>query len=397
MKFISIPIILITVLLCSSYLSAQPFTLDKNIKPIKLELAEHPKYEGAKYIEGSLTLMRDSVNYHYVKGHDVFQYVDIFIFANDSKSNLTADIVYNTWTNIEETQQTATSENGYINFKVRSFQDIGFTVKSEEEKEIPYTIVVNATPEVKTYLTSPFVEASEDNIGSDASVPKIDTAQMEQSNLWTFGIIGVLLLLVGLLAGKLLSRNKTAIVILLTFLSGATSASYGQTADIEQARQSNLETEVSHRRERNAVNATINRRIDGSIATINKAFGTEKALENFFTQYRNLGSCLGSGSPPGQPRIPSFCGDEDSNCADCFGSARAEFNRTRYNLEKLQTIYNCSKAYLDAAVALGDNTSGYHGVVGIIWQSQKRGIMRSIDEVDKAYDKKTCGNVTIFP
>jgi len=373
---------------CTNILSAQPFTLDPKIKPTKLELTEHPKYKGAKFIEGSTTLIKDSINYHYVKGHDVFQFVDIFIFPNDAKANLRADIVYNTWSNVEETQKTATSKDGYINFKVRSFQDIGFAVSSEEAHDIPYTIVVNASPEVKNYLGSPFVKATEENMGLEILSEKPDTTQTAQSNMWIFIVIGVLLLVVGLLAGKLMGRKKTMLMLLLPLISGITTISYGQTVGIERARESNLETEIFHRRERNAVNATINGHIDSQINTINKAFETEKVLENFANAYRNLGSCLGSGTPPGQPRIPSFCDDEENACADCFRSARAEFNRCRYNLEKLQTIYNCSKAYTDAAVALGDNTSGYHGVVGIVWQSQRRGIMRSIEEVDKAYDKK---------
>ncbi|MBU2930142.1 hypothetical protein [Winogradskyella psychrotolerans] len=381
--------IITLVLVAFSYVGfAQPFTLDKKIKPTKLELAEHPEYKGAKYLEGSTTLMKDSINYHYVKGHDVFQYVDIFIFANDAKSNLSADIVFNTWSNVEETQKTATSKDGYINFKVRSYQDIGFTVSSEEAYDIPYTVVVNASPEVKNYLGSPFVKATEKDLDIETPVGKVDTAQTTESNLWILIIIGVLLLVVGLLAGKLMRRKKTMLLLLLLAIHGVSTLSYGQTVGIERARESNLETEIFHRRERNSVNATINGHIDSQINTINKAFETEKVLEDFANAYRNLGSCLGSGTPPGQPRIPSFCNDEENACADCFRSARAEFNRTRYNLEKLQTIYNCSKAYTDAAVALGDNTSGYHGVVGIVWQSQRRGIMRSIEEVDRAYDLK---------
>ncbi|MDN3493450.1 hypothetical protein [Winogradskyella bathintestinalis] len=374
--------------MCANFLSAQPFTLDPKIKPTKLELTAHPKYKGAKYIEGSTTLMKDSINYHYVEGHDVFQFVDIFIFANDAKTNLSADVVFNTWSNVEETQKTATSKDGYINFKVRSHQDIGFTVSSDEAIDIPYTIVVNASPEVKNYLGSPFVKATEKNMGLETPVEKTDTVQTAESNLWIFIIIGVLLLVVGLLAGKLMGRKKTMLLVLLPFVCGISSVGYSQTVGIERARQSNVETEVFHRRERNAVNATINGHIDSQINTINKAFETEKVLEDFANAYRNLGSCLGSGTPPGQPRIPSFCDDEEDACADCFRSARAEFNRCRYNLEKLQTIYNCSTAYTDAAVALGDNTSGYHGVVGIVWQSQRRGIMRSIEEVNKAYDLK---------
>jgi len=379
--------ILIMYILCSYGLSAQPFTLDKNIKPIKLELTDHSKYDGAKFMEGSLTLKQNSVNYHYVKGHDIYQFVDIFIFANDTEANLQADVVYNTWSNIELTQKTTTSKNGIINFKVRSYQDIGFTVRSEESQDTPYTIVVNASPEVMSYLGSPFVKATKKNMGLETSIAKTNTTQAGQSNQWIYILIGVLILIVGLLAGKLMSRKKTLLLVLL-ILTGLTSKTYSQTLGIERARESNVETEVYHRRERNTVNATTNGHIDASIDRLNQAFATAEAAEELIKQYYSLGSCLGSASPPGQPRIPSFCDDEESTCADCFATARGEFNRARYNLEKLQTIYNCSKSFTDAAVALGDNVSGYHGVVGLVWQSQRRGIMRSVEEVDKAYDKK---------
>jgi hypothetical protein len=190
-------------------------------------------------------------------------------------------------------------------------------------------------------------------------------------------IIGALLLLVGLLAGKLVGRKKTMLFISIFFFIGIASKSYGQesVADIRRAAE-------------DEVNNTRRGQIDGSIRRINEAFDTAGAAEELILRYRNLGSCLGSGPPPGQPRVPSFCPDEESSCASCFSSARANFNRSRYNLEKLQTIYDCSRAYIDAAIAFGDNVSGYHGVVGLVWQSKKRAIERSVKDLEKAYDKK---------
>ena len=368
---------IVLILFGIQFLVAQPFTLDKNIKPIKLELSEHPKYEGAKYIEGSITLKQDSINYHYVRGHDIYQYVDIFIFPNDAQANLKAEVVYNTWSNVEETQTAKESKKGFINFKVRSYQDIGFTVSSEASKDVPYTVVVNASPELKTYLDSPFVKATKQQMGINKETAPSVTSENAQTNIWIYAIIGVLLLVVGLLAGKLMGRKKTLVLTFFIMLSGI--ASQGQSSG---------ETQGFHERERDEVNQHINGEIDSVIDRTNQAFETEKILEEFIRQYRNLGSCLGSSTPPGQPRIPSFCNGEESECANCFAAARAEFNRCRYNLEKLQTIYNCSKAYIDASVALGDNVSGYHGVVGIVWQSQKRGIVRSIKDLEKAYDAK---------
>ena len=371
--------VLFALFLCNINLSAQPFTLDKNIKPIKLELKEHPKYKKAKFNEGAYTLNKGAVNYHYVRGHDIYQFVDIFIFANEGNPNLQADIVYNTWNNIEDSKQTASSENGIINFKVRCYQDIGFTIKSPETKNVDYSIVVNASEPIMNYLGSPFVKASK----SDLNPTTATSQQTKLSNptnsttmsWWVYIIIGALLLVVGLLAGKLMSRKETLSIIILLILMGVSTESYSQ-------------TELNEVQERIALTNTRRGQVDAGIAQINQAFGTADAAEKLIEQYVNLGSCLNSGPPPGRPRIPSFCPGEESSCADCFASARANFNRCRYNLEKLQTIYNCSRSYIDAAVAFGDNVSGYHGVVGLVWQSKRREIMKSVDDLEKAYDKK---------
>jgi hypothetical protein len=158
--------VLVALILCTIKLTAQPYTLNENIKPIKLELKEHPKYKEAKYAEGNFTLDLDSTNYHYVRGHDIYQFVDIFIYAINGNSNLQAEIVFNTWNNIEDTKKTSSSENGIINFKVRSYQDIGFMIKSSETKKVAYSIVVNASQPVMNYLGSPFIKATESNIDS---------------------------------------------------------------------------------------------------------------------------------------------------------------------------------------------------------------------------------------
>lgn len=387
--------VFIAIIFCNLNLSAQPYTLDKKIKPVKLELKEHPKYEDAKYNEGDYTLNQGTTNYHYVKGHDIYQFVDIFIFANDGNSNLQADLVSNTWNNIHETKQTSSSEKGIINFKVRSYQDIGFSIKSSESKKIAYSIIVNASPPLMNYLGSPFVKASENALDAQNSDHQNTNSSKSNMSLWVYILIGVLLLLVGLLAGKLMSRKETLSLIFLLMLIGLTTESYGQISTEEQERFDNMKNEIDsdrrgvafERDSRDYINNTIEK-VNKTIGTYKKAVGTVKALDKLMKQYSSLESCLGSGPPPGRPRIPSFCVDEENACADCFVDARAKFNRMRYNLEKLQTIYNCSKSYIDAAVAFGDNASGYHGVIGLVWQNERRKIMKSVDDLNRAYDEK---------
>ncbi len=363
-------------------LSAQPFTLNEEIKPLKLQLTKHPKYEGAKYAEGEFSLVSGETSYHYVKGHDVFQYVDIFIYSDNENADLQADLVFNTWNTIEETKHTSKSENGIINLKVRSWQDIGFTVKSKDLTKIDYSIIVNASEPMMNYLGSPFVKATEENLVSATAIeqPITNSNDSTQTNWFIYILIGVLLVLVGLMAGKLSSRNKTLLFILLFIVIGFQSKNYGQESRDEQ-------DAVIHANRRSQIDSRIN--------DVNQLMGTGDAAEELIRQYRNLGSCLRSGPPPGRPRIPSFCAEE-STCADCFYRARARFDSSRYNLEKLQTIYDCSTSYLNAAIAFGDNVSGYHGVSGIIWQSKKREIERSMRNLDKAYDEKRVEMLAAF-
>lgn len=353
--------------------SAQPYTLDENLKPILLKLEPNPKYEGSKYTETKALINTEDVDYYYVKGHDMYQFVDIFIFANNGNPNLEANVVFNTWNNIEETQNTSTSKDGIINFKLRSYQDIGFTVKSLDAKNVSYSIIVNATPPVMAHLGSPFVKATPENTNvNETNNPSDDNAN--DNSIWIYIIIGLLLLIVGLLAGKLLGRKKTLSVILFLMLTTLATESFAQTLprsleDFERGK-------------------TRNGQVDKGIEKINKPFGTADAAQDFYDKYKNLGNCLSSTPPPGQPRIPSFCEDEANTCASCFLNARTKFNEARYKLEKLQTIYDCTKAYTDAAISFGDNVSSYHGVTGLVWQAKRRDVEKSIVNLGKSYDEK---------
>ncbi len=366
-------ILIIFLLLLSNIVLAQPFTLDEDLKPIELKLEPNSKYEGSKYVETTSFINKNDITYYYITGHDIYQFVDIFIFANKGNPDLVASVVFNTWDNIEETQQTKSSKDGIINFKLRSYQDIGFTVKSLDTDNVSYSIIVNASPPVMAHLGSPFVKATSENAAlNDAN--KHSDAGSNDKNIWAYIIIGLLLLIVGLLAGKLLGKKKALSVILFMALTSLSTESFGQTLP------RSLEDVGRDDQRREQVNK--------GIEDLNKTFGTADAIKKYLEQYKNLGNCLTSTPPPGQPTIPSFCVDEMNSCASCFLSARGEFNEARYKLDKLQTIYDCTKAYTDAAISFGDNVSSYHGVVGLVWQSKRREVEKSIVSLNKAYDQK---------
>ncbi len=205
--------------------------------------------------------------------------------------------------------------------------------------------------DLRSHLGSPFIKATPQNTGSSDPLV-VGESTSSGIPIWLYGLIGLLLLIVGLLSGKLLGRKKTLPILLL--LSVLATETFGQTLPVERARRVNEETETARRMEELDLEETRRGQINKGIDQLNKAFGTAKAAENLIDKYKNLGSCLSSTPPAGQPKIPSFCEDENDTCASCFLNARKKFNEVRYRLEKLQTIYDCTKAYTDAAISFGE-------------------------------------------
>ena len=75
---------------------AQPFTLDKEIKPIELKLTDDTRsgHEGEKGIV-FFNRVTDSTIYHYATGHTMFQMVDVLVTSIDGsplKVSLNQDI-----------------------------------------------------------------------------------------------------------------------------------------------------------------------------------------------------------------------------------------------------------------------------------------------------------------
>ena len=228
--------LIIFLLLLSNIVLAQPFTLDEDLKPIELKLKPNSKYEGSKYVETSSFINKNDLTYYYITGHDIYQFVDIFIFAHKGNPDLVADVVFNTWSNVEETQRTKSSKDGIINFKLRSYQDIGFTIKSVDTDNVSYSIIVNASPPVMAHLGSPFVKATSENANVN-NTKEHSEGDPNDKGIWVYIIIGLLLLIVGLLAGKLLGRKKTMSVILILIFSSLATESFSQTQDLERAKK----------------------------------------------------------------------------------------------------------------------------------------------------------------
>lgn len=398
MKLQSLFLFLILLVAGISKSLAQPYTLDEKIKPIKLELLEDKRkgHKGEKNIV--FWSVVDSINYHYITGQDMYQFVDVLVSSIGNESPLIVELVKDTWHDVEKKQHTSSTKDGIVNFKIRAYGTFGLKVKSASGNAVAYIITIIASPEEKSFLGNPFV--------------KIKDSQMkkggEQKNTWLYIVIGIALLVIVVLARKLFRKGKLIASMLLfcvslSVLAQDTDASGFVSVEQMEAYMQNFKQEVLSDVER-AVNnkKLIDKTLKGlnsHLVTIRKSWNS---LDDLYDSYTGLGGCMTNVALPGTPHIPSFCSlpeiegaevdseaeDYSSDCTNCFTNARQAFNETRYTFEKLRTIYKCTKKFSNAAISFGDNTSGIHAVTGMVWQQERAKIQTEIKKLEQAYDKK---------
>ncbi len=380
---------------------AQPYTLDKEIKPLKLELQDDNRkgHEGGKFLATLSSV--DSTKYYYVKGHDMFQFVDVLVKAFTDQHPLQVTLVNDNWKDVVEQQSTQTAQKGIVHFKIRAYSSFGLQVTSPSGEPVNYSIIIQASKPHKTYLDSPFTKIKESDMTAAGVAGDNPSEGSGNSNLWLYIALGIAILIIGLLAGKLLGRKAAVLVWLISLPLQAipqNSAIPGFFHDDQYYNGEDLENGKFESDLREGMSGGYDP--TGDIEDINSKLKSIKDFldnaVNLYKSYTGLGQCINSTPPPGQPRIPSFCDipttdagfQDDSNCAGCFLGAREEFNEVRYLFEQLATIYKCTKTFSSAALSFGDNASGIHGVSGMAWQAERRKIEKSITELEQAYDNK---------
>lgn len=97
--------------------------------------------------------------------------------------------------------------------------------------------------------------------------------------------------------------------------------------------------------------------------------------------------CVPDFTTPAEAMMPSGCGD-NPGCASCYSESISRLNTVRKSLARLRCIYNNTKNFTDAAISFGDNVSGIHGVTGLAWQNERRGIEETLRHFEQTYDKK---------
>lgn len=391
MKNILQPICLLVLCCCLvSQANAQPFTLDKKLKVVKLQLENQKDWKGAKGIAGVGKLSQKG-EFFYVKGASMFQPIDVFLVGPDGK-NARMEIVKNNWEDIELKGSTTDAPDGIANLKLRSYGDFGIRVYSDTD-EGDYQLVVYASPEVKNNLPSPFVKmrdakekpASKKSVATGEEKPKTEDTDGQSNIIWIAGgIIAVLVVIILVLLKN--KKGKTLILLAPISILLQPTPLFAQSWQM-QKHLSQLKEIMESKNAENILKKLKELKEQGV------------SIKELLEAYTGIGDCMDLPMPPGMPAIPSFCAEEEEgatstvsdsrgDCARCFVEARAEFEKVRYNLEQLRVIYKCTKDFSKKAIAFGDNTSGIHAVSGLAWQAQKVKIEASVKDMEKAYDLK---------
>jgi hypothetical protein len=79
--------------------------------------------------------------------------------------------------------------------------------------------------------------------------------------------------------------------------------------------------------------------------------------------------------------------EKEAGCT-CLEEAYAELQKQRYSLEKLLKIGQHTKKVTDFGISFGDNFSGVHGVSGLVWQTERAKVIKSIENFDITYNNK---------
>jgi len=417
MKTKTIFTVITTFLLFNGALYAQPFTLDENLNPTLLELQDVKDIEGAKGIFASHILPGGSDQYYSISGFDALQVLDVHIFSLEDNNQLKIDLVKTNWKQAEKSYELKEANEGIVNFSFRSHNDFGLKITNTSDEPISYAMAISASPPIENYLKSPFVKATAQNSGispSDEKTISTDaTNDRKDSESGGDVIPPYILIILGIMAGiiiMLLFRNKilskkprTFFILFFTILCSIPICAQSEVRPTDPQIEGlqfltnrdkvYLEQFINNRvesRTRDLANSL--QRMDKVASDIQKKLGkgiaTYTIAKEYFESTETLGNCLSNGTPPGQPRIPSFCVEDDGECASCFSAARGKFNKTRYRFERLQNIYDCYMHYFDTAIKFGDDVSSYHGVAGLAWQTKKFELLKELKKLDVAYDQK---------
>jgi len=137
--------------------------------------------------------------------------------------------------------------------------------------------------------------------------------------------------------------------------------------------------------------STVNENLARPFEWANAGIATIHSAQELYQAYQGLTSfdttCIDI-SAAGAPPVPSGCAENESTCGQCYKDAYHELGHARLKLETLRCIYQATKRFADKSIAFGDSASGVHALVGLEWQTQKKKIEESVDQLNNSYDRK---------
>lgn len=149
-------VILIFIVNFNNEVNAQPFSLDKNIKPIELKLQPYKGNDSAfngKAIAFKTKSQNDTA-YYFVKGCGIYQPVLFKIECLDKKENVIVNLCKNNWKKPDQKGQTGDNAEWQYAFKTEG--SFGIQVITTK-KNTPYRIIVWLGNEPKKIIMpSPF-------------------------------------------------------------------------------------------------------------------------------------------------------------------------------------------------------------------------------------------------
>ncbi len=92
----------------------------------------------------------------------------------------------------------------------------------------------------------------------------------------------------------------------------------------------------------------------------------------------------------GGPGVPAGC-EPGSSCWSCYEKPVRDVEFNRYYLEVARSIYESQKRYVDWAVRFGDSVSPIHGVSGLAWQAEKKGILEAFEKLKASVKRRYNG------
>ena len=317
---------------------AQPYTLDKKIKPteLKLEADTRKGHEGEMGIV-YFNRVTDSTMYHYVTGHTMFQMLDVLVTSVDG-SPLKVSLNQDIWNDENNKKNTASSADNMASFKLRAEGKFGIKIETDNPNNSLYSIAVIASPEKKGYLGNVFRKIKDNEIEAGGSG---GGGSEGGGNTMLYILLGVAILVIGLLAGKLMGRKGKSASMILWFLLAVPIGALAQSTSgtfltmeqfeeyksgVESTQQNILRKLEILESERGAINSTIT----DMNTKVTQIRSTWNDLKSLYTNYTGLSSCINSTPPAGSPSVPSICTDlfldengelvenEDSECASCF-------------------------------------------------------------------------------